>query len=44
MRHKIAWYLAHWLGILTGCRGCRGEGYVKDADGNLLVCHRFGCH
>jgi hypothetical protein len=41
---NFKWWLARLLMRLRGERGCKGEGFTKEASGNLVVCYRHGCH
>lgn len=40
---KLKWWIARIV-FLRRWTGCGGEGFAKDVNGNLEVCHRHGCH
>jgi len=44
MIHKLKWWGARLLMKLTGAKHCGGEGHYRDADDELVVCYKRGCH
>lgn len=43
--HLAGWYANRcWLRLIYRFKGCNGEGYYRDSNGEIQPCYRKGCH